>query len=43
MMRKNNNQEKEAQKNATAALRLSSNYTINYYLSIRKKWKTVRE
>lgn len=42
MMRKNNNQEKEAQKNATAALRLSSNYTINY-LSIRKKWKTVRE
>lgn len=41
-MRKNHKQ-KEAWKNATAALRLSNNYTTNCCLSIaaiRQKWKT---
>lgn len=42
-MKNNNKQENEAQNNAVAELRLSNNDTINYCLSIRKKWKTGRQ
>jgi len=38
-MRKNNKQEKEAKKNAIAAVGLSNNYTVNYC----QHWKEMED